>query len=263
TRPSIVGRQHGSLITQERIRMRNIWIIAKREFKLYFISPIAYAVMFLILLILGLIFYASFYAATLQQYVPNIQMVLSPMVTIFLFTTPAITMRLLADEQKSGTLEVLMTKPIRDWELVVGKWLGAMFFYCVILLLTLVFPFILNMILKPGLELGSLVTGYLGLFLMVGAFVAVGVAASSLFSNQIAVFFTSLGILLIFWLIDFPGQAFGGIAGTVLQYLGLTGHFFNSFYQGVIELKDLIYFLSLIVLFLFLGSASIESRRWR
>jgi ABC-2 type transport system permease protein len=243
--------------------MRNIWIIAKREFKQYFISPIAYAVMFLVLLVLGLIFYANFYASSLQQVVPNIQMIFGPMVTIFLFTTPALTMRLLADEQKSGTLEVLMTKPIRDWELVMGKWLGAMFFYSMTILITGVFPLILNFLVKPGIEVGGLVTGYLGIMLLLASFVAIGVAASSLFSNQIAVFFTTLGILLVLWLIDFPGQAFGGIIGQILQYLGLTNHFFNSFYQGVLELKDIIYFLSLTVLALFLGSVSIESRRWR
>lgn len=243
--------------------MRNIWIIAKREFKQYFISPIAYAVMFLILLVLGLFFYANFYASALQQYTPDIRMVLSPMVTILLFTTPAITMRLLADEQKTGTLEILMTKPIRDWELVVGKWLGAMLFYLVILVITWVYPLILNVIIKPGLDMGTVISGYLGIVLMVGFIMAVGVFASSLFSNQIAVFFTTMGIILVFWLIEYPGQAFGGPAGSVMQYLGMTGHYFNSFYTGVIELKDLVYFVSGIIFALFLGSASIESRRWR
>lgn len=229
----------------------------------YFVSPIAYAVMFLMLLVLGLIFYANFYAATLQNFVPDMQMIFAPMVTIFLFTTPAITMRLLADEQRTGTLEVLMTKPIRDWELVVGKWLGAMFFYGVTILITLVYPLILNTVVDPAIEVGGMLTGYLGIFLLLSSFLGIGVAASTLFSNQIAVFFTTLGILLILWLIDFPGQAFGGTVGQILQYLGLTNHFYNSFYQGVLELKDTIYFLSLTILSLFLGSVSIESRRWR
>jgi ABC-2 type transport system permease protein len=243
--------------------MRNIWTIAKRELRQYFNSPIAYAVMFLVMLVQGLIFYVNFYFASVQQYVPDIKMVLSPMVTIFLFTTPAITMRLLADEQKTGTLEVLMTKPIRDWELIVGKWLGAMLFYLVTIAFTWVYPLILSFVVKPGIDLGLVLAGYLGIVLMVAAFIAIGVFASSLFSNQIAVFFTTLGILLVFWLIDYPGQAFGGAAGSVMQYLGLTGHFFNSFYNGMIEVKDLIYYLSLTIFALFLGSASIESRRWR
>jgi len=243
--------------------MRNIWTIAKRELRQYFNSPIAYAVMFLILLVQGLIFYVNFYFSSLQQYVPDVKMVLSPMVTIFLFTTPAITMRLLADEQKTGTLEVLMTKPIRDWELVVGKWLGAMLFYLVTIAFTWVYPLILSFVVKPGIDLGLVLAGYLGIVLMVSLFIAVGVFASSLFSNQIAVFFSTLGFLLFFWLIDYAGQAFGGVAGSVMQYLGLTGHFFNSFYLGMIDVKDLVYFLSLTIFALFLGSASIESRRWR
>lgn len=243
--------------------MRNIWTIAKRELRQYFNSPIAYAVMFLVMLVQGLIFYVNYYFSSLQQYVPDIRMILSPMVTIFMFTTPAITMRLLADEQKSGTLEVLMTKPIRDHELIVGKWLGAFLFYLLIIVFTWVYPLILSFMVKPGIDLGLVLAGYLGIILMVAAFIAVGVFASSLFSNQIAVFFTTLGILLLFWLIDYPGQAFGGAAGSVMQYLGLTGHFFNSFYNGVIEVKDLIYYLSMTIFALFLGSASIESRRWR
>jgi ABC-2 type transport system permease protein len=191
------------------------------------------------------------------------QMIFAPMVTLFLFTTPAITMRLLADEQKTGTLEVLMTKPIRDWELVVGKWLGAFLFYCVTILITLVYPVILNIIVTPGLDIGGLITGYLGILLMLAAFIAIGVAASSLFSSQIAVFFTTLGAFLVLWLVSYPGQAFGGIAGQVLQYLGLTDHYYGSFYMGVLELKDIIYFFSISVLSLFLGSVSVESRRWR
>jgi ABC-2 type transport system permease protein len=243
--------------------MRNIWIIAKRELKQYFISPIAYAVMFLVLLILGMVFYGNFYYAAMQQAVPTVQSILDFMVLIFLFTTPAITMRLLADEQKTGTLEVLMTKPIRDWELVVGKWLGAMFFYSIIIVITWVFPLILNIIVKPGIEIGGVFTGYLGIFLLLASFLAVGVAVSSLFSNQIAVFFATLGILLVLWLIGFLGQAFGGLVGQVVEYIGITNHFTNSFFMGVLELKDIVYFLSLIILSLFLGSVSIESRRWR
>ena len=122
---------------------------------------------------------------------------------------------------------------------------------------------ILNIIVKPGIEIGGVITGYLGIFLLLASFLAVGVAVSSLFSNQIAVFFATLGILLVLWLIGFLGQAFGGVVGQVVEYIGITNHFTNSFFMGVLELKDIIYFLSLIILSLFLGSVSIESRRWR
>jgi ABC-2 type transport system permease protein len=106
--------------------------------------------------------------------------------------------------------------------------------------------------------------GYLGLFLMVASFLAIGVAMSSLFSNQIAAFFATFGVLLVLWLIGYPAQVMGALGGAgILQYLDIQDHYFNSFYTGVIELKDVIYYLSVICLALFLGSVSIETRRWR
>ena len=105
--------------------MRNIWTIASREYKLYFASPAAYLVAFMMLLILGFIFYAYIQAAMVQQFPPGIEAILSPLTTILLFATPAITMRLIADEQRLGTMELLLTAPVKDWELVVGKWLGG------------------------------------------------------------------------------------------------------------------------------------------
>jgi ABC-2 type transport system permease protein len=243
--------------------MRNIWTIAIREFKHYFISPIAYAVAFMIFLIIGIIFYANILAATVQQFAPTIQIVFGPMVTIFLFTTPAITMRTLADEQRSGTLELLLTAPVRDWELVVGKWCGAFLFALSIILVTWVYPIVLNQLVSPGIDQGLLITGYLGLVLLLGSILAVGVFTSSLFSNQIAAFFTCLGILLILWLIGYPAQAMGGGGGGLFSYLDMSSHFYNTFYVGIIDLKDVIYFVSVIALSLFLGSVTIESRRWR
>ena len=114
--------------------MRNIWTIAQREYKHFFISPIAYAVAFVILLILGILFYANLISAVYQGAVPGVQIVVGPLVTLLLFTTPAVTMNLLADEQKSGTLELLLTSPVRDFEVVVGKWLGGFQFLLTILL---------------------------------------------------------------------------------------------------------------------------------
>src|SRR5512135_3421070 len=125
--------------------MRNIWIIARKEYKNYFISPIAYAVAFLNFLILGIIFYANLLvAANQQQYIPGVTIILSPMVTIFLFTVPAITMRSIADERRTGTMELMLTAPVRDWELVVGKWLGGYLFVLTIILVSWVYPIVLN-----------------------------------------------------------------------------------------------------------------------
>ncbi len=243
--------------------MRNIWILARKEYKHYFISPTAYAVAFMILLILGIIFYVNILAAVMQQYAPSIQLVLNPMVTLLLFTTPAITMRSLAEEQKNGTLELLLTAPIRDWELVVGKWLGGLLFVVSILAVTLIYALVLNQLISPGIDFGVVLTGYLGLLLMMGTFIAIGVAVSSLFSNQIAAFFATLGILLALWMIGIPSQVMGGGGNAIIQYVDLSAHYYDTFYQGIIDLKDVVYYLSAIALLLFAGTVSLETRRWR
>jgi ABC-2 type transport system permease protein len=243
--------------------MRNIWTIASREFKLYFATPAAYMVAFMFLLIMGIIFYANIAGSLVNQMPPNIQGVLGPLMTLLLFVTPAVTMRLLAEEQRLGTMELLLTAPIRDWELVVGKWLGGFLFMVTILAVTWLYPIFMNQMVDPGIDQGPLVTGYLGVLLVIASLVAIGVAVSSLFSNQIAVFFATLGIYLLLWLISLPSQAAGGVGADLLRYLDITEHFFNTFYQGIIDLSDVIYYLSLTALFLFLGSIMVESRRWR
>ncbi len=243
--------------------MRNIWIIAEKEFKSFVISPIAYAIAFAILLILGFLFYATILAASAQQYAPSVQVIIGPLVTLLLFSTPAITMRTLAEEQKNGTLEILLTTPVRDWEVVVGKWLGGMLFLLVLFLITWFFPIVLNMLVSPGIDQGLMASGYLGLVLLSSAFLAIGVMSSSFFTNQIAAFFATLGILLILWMISYPAQVMGASGGELLRYLDLSEHFYNTFYRGVIELKDVVYYISVTALALFLGSISIETRRWR
>jgi ABC-2 type transport system permease protein len=243
--------------------MRNIWIIAMKEFKQFVISPVAYAIAFAILLILGILFYANVLAASAQQYAPTVQIIIGPLVTLFLFSTPAITMRALAEEQKNGTLEILLTAPVRDWEVVVGKWLGGMLFILALLLLTWFFPIVLNQIIEPGIDQGLMASGYLGLVLLSSAFLAIGVMASSFFTNQIAAFFATLGILLVLWMISYPAQVMGASGGELLRYLDLSEHFYNTFYRGVIELKDIVYYISVTALALFLGSISVETRRWR
>lgn len=243
--------------------MRNVWTIAKREFNLYIISPIAYVVAFIIMLIIGLIFYVNMLVAVVNQFPPTVQFIISPLVTLFLFTTPAVTMRTIADEQRMGTMETLLTAPVRDWELVVGKWLGALLFYLAVIALTLIFPIVLNFFVKPGIDQGLMVSGYLGVFLLVSAFVAIGVFASSLFSNQIAAFFTAIGILLVLWMIAYPNRVLPSDGGQILAYLDLSEHFYPTFLRGIIELKDIVYYLSVTVLALFLGTMSVETRRWR
>ncbi len=243
--------------------MRNVWTIASREYKLYFATPAAYMVAFFLLLIMGIIFYANVAGSMIQQFPPTIQGVLGPLMTLLLFVTPAVTMRLLAEEQRLGTMELLLTAPVRDWELVVGKWLGGFLFMVTILAVTWLYPIFLNQLVNPGIDQGPLVTGYLGVLLFTASLVAVGVAVSSLFANQIAVFFVTLGVFLLLWLISLPSQALGAGGGELLRYLDITEHFYNTFYTGIIDLSDIIYYLSLTALGLFLGSVFVESRRWR
>jgi ABC-2 type transport system permease protein len=243
--------------------MRNIWTIAKREYEHFFISPIAYIIAFIILLILGIIFYSNVIYGVMQQFAPDITIVLGPLVTLLLFTTPAVTMRAVAEERRMGTMELLLTSPIKDWELIVGKWLGAFLFYFSLLIVTWVFPLILNKLISPGIDQGLLAAGYLGILLMVSALLAIGIAVSSFFSNQIAAFFATIGVLLVFWMISYPAQQATGVGADILKYMDLSNHFYNSFYVGVVELKDVVYYLSLTALSLFLGTVSIEVRRWR
>jgi ABC-2 type transport system permease protein len=121
----------------------------------------------------------------------------------------------------------------------------------------------MNQMVDPGIDQGPLVSGYLGVILFSASLIAIGVAVSSLFSNQIAVFFATLGIYLVLWLISLPSQVMGAGGGELLRYLDFSEHFYNTFYVGIIDVADIVYYLSLIGLSLFLGTISVESRRWR
>ena len=176
---------------------------------------------------------------------------------------PAMTMRSIAEEMRMGTMELLLTAPIKDWELIVGKWLGAFLFMLSLLALTLLFPLVLNFLVKPGLDKGVVLTGYLGLILMVGSLVAIGIFISSLFNNQVVVFFISLAAVLLLWFVLRPlSTDTSGGGSQIVTYLNFINHFMN-FYKGTIDLSDIVYYLSATSLALFLGTVSIELRRWR
>jgi ABC-2 type transport system permease protein len=132
------------------------------------------------------------------------------------------------------------------------------------LLVTWFYPIVLNAIVTPGIDQGLMAAGYLGLALLTGAFLAIGVMTSSFFSNPIAAFFASLAIMLIFWVIGFPAQAMPpGPSAEILRYLDFTEHFYPTFFQGLIDLKDVVFFISVIALALLMGTVSVETRRWR
>lgn len=242
--------------------MKIVWIIAQREYKRYFATPVAYMVSFMLLLILGFIFYNTINFALISQFTPGVETILGPLVFLLVFTTPAVTMRLLAEEQRLGTIELLLTSPVRDWELVVGKWLGGVLFLSTLISITLVYPFVLNQMVSPGIDQGSLMTGYLGLILVCGALVAVGVAVSALFSNQIAVFFTTFAVMVLLWIIGSPAQS-SPVGNELLMYLDFRNHYNPTFLVGIVDIRDVIYYVSLTALSLFLGSVFVETRRWR
>ena len=246
--------------------MRNVWIIAHREYKFFFISPVAYVVAFFFLLLLGWFFYSALrdaiIQASYQSIAPSVQIIISPLVTLLLFVMPAITMRSIAEEMRMGTIELLLTAPVKDWELVVGKWLGAFLFMLSLLAVTWIFPIVLNFLVKPGIDQGILLTGYLGLVFMVASLIAIGIFISSLFNNQLVVFLVNLAIVLVFWLIRPASSTTGGLGDQILTYLNFIDHYL-PFYRGIIDISDIVYYLSMTALGLFLGTVSIEIRRWR
>ncbi len=248
--------------------MRNIWTIAKREYKQYFNSPIAYIVAFMLLVVLGIFFalnivYFTRNAMATYGSTPDAGIVTGPFAFMLVLSLPALTMRLLADEQRMGTMELLLTAPLRDWELVVGKWLGSFLFILTVIAVTWIFPIILNNLVAPGIDQGILISAYLGIILVSAAFLGIGVGISAMFSSQIAAFFATLvTFIVLWWMIGFPADVLP-VGADVFRYLDMKAHFYNSLNVGVINLADLVYYLSLTALGLFTGSAFIEARRWR
>ena len=254
--------------------MSNVLSIFKRELRVYFTSPIAYAVMFIFLVVSGYFFYSSlsYYAVISFQAARNpymqglniVDMVLTPMFgnisVIMLLMLPLLTMRLFAEEKKSGTYELLFSYPIRDIEVVLGKYLAALFVVVLMLVLTGLYHLILWGLGVP--EPGVTLSGFIGLFLQAAAFIALGVMVSSMTENQIVSGVATFGALLMFWVAGWSaGNTREGLAG-LLNYLSLVNHLVN-FTKGVVDTADVSYYLCFIFVFLFLTLRSLESKRWR
>ena len=224
--------------------MRNIWTIAKREYKIYFIGPIAYALAAGLLFILGLAF--AFILASANQYAmfggpaPDMTQLNSFFAFLLMMITPALTMRLVADETRSGTIEIMLTSPVTDFELVTGKWLGGLLFVLTLIGATLIYPIILNTLIDPGVDKLVTFTSYLGLILIAASFLALGTGISALFSNQLAAFLVSFVVFLtLWWLIGLPADLMTK-GGEFLRYLVVTNHYDYSFNRGSINLNDII-----------------------
>jgi len=245
--------------------MRNIWTIAKRELKAYFISPIAYVLIFMIMLTLSIFFFIDiYYAVNTQGYIPDIKRTLELLVfPLFFLAIPAITMRTMAEENRMGTIELLLTAPVRDWELVIGKWLGSVLFFMIIIAITLIYPLVLNPMISPGVDIGLLASGYLGIILLMFAMCAIGVFISTLFSNLIAALIVSLIVILVLWIVGVPGQLLTNSLGSFLSFLSFSDHYYNTFLTGILDLKDVVFYLTFTAMGLFFGTISVEVKRWK
>jgi ABC-2 type transport system permease protein len=252
--------------------MKNVLLICRKELRSYFASPIAYAVMAIFGLIFGWVFFNAsrdFVRFTLLQAqeggpVSVNDSIIRPLLgfagTIGLFLIPMITMRLFAEEKRMGTIELLLTSPVKDIEIILGKWLGAVALYACVLFMSILNVALLFLWGKPDLK--PVLIGYLGLLLQGGCLLALGALISTMTKNQIiagiATFFISLLLWLLSWFTAFDNT----ITAQVLGYLSIVTHFEN-FGKGVLSSKDVLFYLSLTFFSLFLTARSLESLRWR
>jgi ABC-2 type transport system permease protein len=254
--------------------MAGVLAIIRKELTVYFATPIFYLTGFFFLVLGGFFFYTSvvyynvvsFTAAQQPQFAAMLnatQMVFRPLFStlaiVFIMMVPLITMRLLAEEKRSGTAELLFTYPLTDWAVILGKFLAGLLVYLIFLAFTLAYPLIFASLGK--LDWGPVATGYLGLILLGASCLALGLFASSVTENQIIAAVAAFAMLLLLWLIGWQ-QELGTPGAQFFVAISLLDHFENLL-KGVIDTRDLVYFLSFIYFFLFLTKRQLESRRWR
>jgi ABC-2 type transport system permease protein len=236
--------------------VRNVLAIACRELRAYTTGWMAYIVTAGFLLIGGFIFWVILYNTNQAEMRWGFQ----NWAVTFLFIAPLITMRLLAEEKKTGTLELLTTSPVTDAQVVLGKYLGAVGLLVGMLVMTFVMPLLLLHYNQP--EFGPIWVGYLGLLLAGGSFLAAGLLASSVTDSQVVAGFLGFGILLSFWIIGWAAPPGGTGWASALQYLSIVTHL-EDFSRGVIDTKDLVYYVSFIAVFLFFTVRVMESGKWK
>lgn len=237
--------------------MRNTWAIALKEIRSFFVSPVGYVALAFWMFGVGLFFALGVLQtkqATMQDWFSTVEVLL-------LFIGPALTMRLLAEEQRTGTLELLLTSPVRDWEVVIGKFIGVLVFWAVMIAVTFFYPIILSLLGNP--DIGPIVSGYLGLLLMGASFLAIGVFTSSLSGNQVIAYIVAFVVLLALWIIGYltPLVPAGQFANS-LTALSVTNHF-DDFGKGVVDLSNILFYLSIMAASLFATIQILEARRAR
>jgi ABC-2 type transport system permease protein len=252
----------------------NTMTICRKELNSYFRSPIAYGVMAFFGLISGYFFYVAivfFVQASIQSAMQGggqpmsvneqvIRPIFSNISVIGLFLIPMITMRLFAEEKRTGTIELLVTSPIRDLEIIMGKWLAAMTLYAVMLGVSLLSMATLFVYGKPDWR--PMAVGYLGLLLQGGCLLAIGTFISTCTKNQIVAGVAGFSVCLLLWVLDWMSSFQDSVSAKAISYLSVLQHF-DSFSKGVLDSKDIIYYISAIFIGLFLTARSLESLRWR
>jgi len=254
--------------------MRNVWIICRKELGSYFASPVAYILLIMFGLIFGFFFWnalGAFVFESIQSQMSGrsfpmnvnewiIRPLLSNLTVINLFFIPLITMRLFAEEKRNGTIELLATSPIRDIEVIIGKWLASVVLYgCLLLFTALDFAFLFK---YGSPDWKPLLVGYLGVFLLAGSLLALGTFVSSLTKNQIIAGAVTFAICLLLYVFGWVSGYETASWAKVFSYISVATHM-ESFEKGVLDSKDAIYFLTLIFLGLFFSARSLESLRWR
>jgi ABC-2 type transport system permease protein len=256
--------------------MRNILAIANKELRSYFAGPIAY-----IAIGLWALLYGYFFIAILQFFVRQsmqmgqmgmggpqsmnvnqqlIRPLLQNVTIMILFVMPMVTMRTYAEEKRSGTIELLLTSPVSDFQIIMGKFFGAMALYGVMLLVTMIHIGLLFVYGNP--EWKPILTAYLGLLLLGGCFISLGLLISSLTKNQIVAGMVTFAVFLLLWIITWIGSFSGPTVDQLTQYLSIIDHL-DDFSKGVLDTKHLIYYVSFITFGLFLTAKSVDSERWR
>ncbi len=241
--------------------MSSLWIVFRREVGQYFASPIAYMIAGAMLVVTGLYFN---YDVAVSVTTKPVEPALIPyfMSFIMVFCAPLLTMRLLAEEKREGTLELLLTAPVDDSAIVVGKFLSAWFYFSVLLVLTLSYQLILVSVGQP--DISHTLCAYIGIWLYGGATLAVGIVFSSMTENQIVAAFLSIAVLMMLWLGDLAGEIVANLdLARLIRQLTLGGHFTTSFAVGLVRAEDVAYYAGIIVIMLFIAIRVVESNRWR
>jgi ABC-2 type transport system permease protein len=255
--------------------MSHVFVIAQKELRSFFVSPIAYVVVGLFALLFGVFFYSSLgfvlrisLQAGMMQGAPPIninEFMIRPLfgntAVIMLFVLPIITMRSYAEEKRSGTMELLRSSPLTDVQIIGGKFLGALALFALMLGVTAIHMSVVFLYGEP--ELWPVLTGYLGLFLMGASFISIGLLISSATKNQAVAAMVTFAVLLMFWVISWLADpTSGSTTSQVLAYLSVLDHF-DDFSKGVIDTSHLMYYVSFITFGLFLTAKSVDSERWR